>query len=135
MHVIYNTRNESEALCDATFQSINSTQHQFTNYNIPTSNSVRFTCFCDLQARITPTRITSTFIRVLFFKHPIWLKSLLRGTRSELAVESFFAQSYGTFKQRDIWVTIDFFQYGLYNKKRVFFYHKIETWGRITNVA
>ena len=37
---------------------------------------------------------------------------LVRGKRSEPAVESFFTDSYRTFKQRDITETIDFVDMG-----------------------
>ena len=41
--------------------------------------------------------------------------------KSNLAVERFFPQSYGKSKQRYISETIDFFfQYNLWNKKRIF---------------
>ena len=40
--------------------------------------------------------------------------------------ESFFSQSLGNFKQRDIWETIVFFRYGLWNKKMFIFHYIID---------
>ena len=49
--------------------------------------------------------------------------------RSKLAVESFFPQSYGTFKQRNIYETIDFFWHGLYRKSvSIWPYNRFPNW-------
>ena len=49
----------------------------------------------------------------------------LRATQSELAVETFFPQSYGGFKQRDISEFFVIFWYGLENKT-VYLLHIID---------
>ena len=51
---------------------------------------------------------------------------LLQATGNELAVDSFFAQSYGTYKQRAVSETMDFFSIWLIEQKIIHFDHTIE---------